>query len=438
MSLQIIGQRFKDLTPSPEWAFANVGRSETNYVTHGYHRYPAKFIPNLVERLIKDYTKPGNIVVDPFGGCGTTLVEAKISGRESFGFDINPVAKLISQAKITPISPITLESSYKKFENHIQRDYKFPKFLDNERLNYWFDHSTLEGLNRIYASIKLLKDPEVKKLYLCTFSHILKNCSRWLMKSTKPQVDPNKKPAIPRDIFFKHLRFVTKRNNQFFELLKNKGFLEVPSRMKIANSTKRLPLKDNTVDLIITSPPYVTSYEYADLHQLSLLWFGNDKNYFKKWNRHIKDFNGFRKKFIGTSIRKSRRKELPNSFLGKKIIEDVSRLDVGTARGISHYFSDMNKSFTEMFRILKPNGKACIIIGNTSLRGVEILNAEVATEQMHSIGFKEVNFIKRVVSNKMITPWRDQKSGKFTGKNNPHKTRAYEYEYVIVVEKLSQ
>ncbi len=279
MSLQIIGQKFKDLTPSPEWAFTDVGRSETNYVTHGYHRYPAKFIPNLVQRLISDYTKPGDIVVDPFGGCGTTLVEAKINGRESFGFDINPVAKLISQAKITPISPITLERNFKRFENLVQKNYNFPNFLNNERLNYWFDGSTLEDLNRIYSSIKLLKDPEVKKLYLCTFSHILKNCSRWLMKSTKPQVDPNKKLVIPQDTFFKHLKFVTKRNNQFFELLKNKGFLNIPSRMKIANSTKRLPLKDNTVDLIITSPPYVTSYEYADLHQLSLLWFGNDKNY---------------------------------------------------------------------------------------------------------------------------------------------------------------
>lgn len=62
---------FRGLKPSPEWAFNDAGRSETNYITHGYHRYPAKFIPNIVKKIIDDYTKPGDIVVDPFGGCGS-------------------------------------------------------------------------------------------------------------------------------------------------------------------------------------------------------------------------------------------------------------------------------------------------------------------------------------------------------------------------------
>lgn len=88
-----------------------------------------------------------------------------------------------------------------------------------------------------------------------------------------------------------------------------------------------------------------------------------------------------------------------------------------------------------MYRILKTGGKACIIIGNTSLRGVEILNAQVAAEQMQAAGFQKPIFIKREIPNKMITPWRDLESGKFTGKDNPSKTRAYEHEYVVVMER---
>jgi hypothetical protein len=88
-----------------------------------------------------------------------------------------------------------------------------------------------------------------------------------------------------------------------------------------------------------------------------------------------------------------------------------------------------------MYRILKPNAKACVIIGNTNLRGIEILNAQVAVEQMQMAGFSKVDYIKREIPNKMITPWRDIESGKFTGKNNPSKIRAYEYEYVVVMEK---
>ena len=91
-----------------------------------------------------------------------------------------------------------------------------------------------------------------------------------------------------------------------------------------------------------------------------------------------------------------------------------------------------------MYRILRDEGKACIILGNTSLRGVEILNAQVAVEQMQSIGFEKVKFIKREISNKMITPWRDKETGKFTSKKNPSKKRAYQFEYILIMEKISE
>ncbi len=84
------------------WSFSGKTRKDTSYITHGYHRYPAKFIPRIVSRLLENYTKEGNLIVDPFGGCGTTLVESKISGRLSVGVDINPVAVLTTKSKTTP------------------------------------------------------------------------------------------------------------------------------------------------------------------------------------------------------------------------------------------------------------------------------------------------------------------------------------------------
>jgi len=427
---------FVNLRPNREWSFVDAKRTETNYITHGYHRYPAKFIPQIVQKLIYDYTSPGDTVVDPFGGCGTTLVEAKLAGRKSYGFDINPIAKLITQAKITPIRPKTLNKSLDKFLNIYELISLKSPTININRITYWFDEAATAELNRIYVAIKKLKDYKVRRLYLCVFSHILKNCSRWLMKSTKPQIDPNKVIPAPLNVFLHHLRSIINRNNQFYSILRQNKTIDVRTKMRIADSTKKLPIPPNSVDLIVTSPPYVTSYEYADLHQLSLLWFANDQKYFKKWGRHTKDFNGFRKKFIGTSIRKAKRKELLNSMLGEKMITKLLSVDVSVARSVEHYFSDMNKSFNEMFRILKPGSKVCIIIGNTTLRNIEVTNAEVATEQMQNIGFYPVNFIKREVPNKMITPWRDMANGRFTSINNPDKKRAYQYEYILVMEKL--
>jgi len=428
-----IQNSFLILKPNTDWAFYNVGRTETNAFTHGYHRYPAKFIPQIVRKLITDFTVPGNLVCDPFGGCGTTLVESKLLGRPSIGFDINPIAKLITQTKITPIDPKTLNNCKGKF---LEKYYNISatNLGHHSRINYWFDNSTIKELDKIYFTIKQIKNYKIKRFFLCTFSHILKNCSYWLMKSIKPTVDPNKFIPDPLDIFIRHFNFMMKKNEQFYlNLLKN-GNLEMSAKMYRRNSTTKLPLKSNSVALIITSPPYVTSYEYADLHQLSLLWFGDDPIYFKKWHKFSHHFGDFRKKFIGSSYGKEKNGNY-GSTIAQKIIDKLSVVDKSLATDVANYFIDMKKAFLEMYRILKPHAKACIVIGNTTLRGVEILNAQAVAEQMSNIGFHKLKFIKREVLNKMITPWRDSKSGKFTSLDNPLKKRVYEFEYIVIMQK---
>ena len=240
------------------------------------------------------------------------------------------------------------------------------------------------------------------------------------MKSIKPTVDKNKILPNPKESFLRHLNSMIKKNERFYSALVESGYINVPAKMYCRNSTKALPLGSDSIDLIITSPPYVTSYEYADLHQLSLLWFGDDPKHFKKWHRFSKDFIDFRRNFIGTSSKTEKSGDF-NSAIGKQIVNELIKIERPLAVDVANYFLDMKKVFAEMYRILKPGGKACIIIGNTSLRGVEILNAQVATEQMQAAGFKKIDFIKREIPNKMITPWRDVESGKFTGMDNLQK-----------------
>ena len=122
-------------------------------------------------------------------------------------------------------------------------------------------------------------------------------------------------------------------------------------------------------------------------------------------------------------------------MIGLSIIKNLDSLDKTLSKDVSNYYIDMNLAFSEMYRVLKKSKYACIVIGNTELRGVAILNAEVATEQMLKVGFKNPYIIKREVPNKMITPWRDINTGKFTNLKNPNKKCAYEYEYVLIMEK---
>ncbi len=429
-----IRKSFAQLKPRDSWSFRDADRGEMRAHTHGYHRYPAKFIPHLVQELIKRYAPEGNeVICDPFGGCGTTLVEAKMSGRKSIAFDINPVAKLITQVKVTPISPKLLEKYRAEFlQNHKKAKGKTIKH--HKRISYWFDWRTVRALDEIYRGILGSKNQNVRRFFLCAFSHNLKNCSRWLMKSIKPQVDPEKSIPKPLESFLRHLDSMIRKNQEFYDELKDSEYLAVPASMYRRDSTQTLPLKNASIDLIITSPPYVTSYEYADLHQLSLLWFGDDPRNFKKWHRFSNEFVNFRKQFIGTSYKNARRKFF-ESTIADEVVTALEVVDRRLASDVANYFTDMRKAFGEMYRILKRGGKACLIIGNTNMKGVEILNAEIAAEQMASLGFKKVTFIKREVVNKLITSWRDKNTGKFTGLDNPAKKRIYGCEYVIVMEK---
>jgi DNA modification methylase len=426
---------FSSMISDDSWSFRGTNRSKTNYISHGYHRYPAKFIPQIVNRLISDYTNKDDLVLDPFGGCGTTLVEAKVLGRKSLGFDINPVAKLITETKITPLNPDILENYLSKFTNTYNQliNGGIP-LVHSEKINYWFDPSTQMQLDRIFQSINEIKNHQVKRFYLCAFSHILKNCSKWLMKSIKPQVDPNKVPPNVLKTFLGHIHHMMTKNIEFYELLKLSGNSDIPANMKLQDSTKKFPLKDHSVDLIITSPPYVTSYEYADLHQLILLWLGDDSKRYLRWNKYAREYQSFRGRFVGTKLAKHNN---CGQFLGRSANYIISQLPNNKiyAKSVAKYYTDTQKSVSEMYRVLKPGKSACIIIGNTTLAGIEIKNAEVTVEQMQEAGFIIKNVIKRKLLNKMITPWRDKINGRFTSTTSPQKIRVYEYEYILIGKK---
>ena len=415
------------------WSFSDCKPSDTGKWTHGYHRYPAKFIPQLVERLMDEYINNGTASVnDPFMGCGTTVVSAISRGFQASGTDINKVAHLVTGVKATAVRPDYLEEKVKQFLSRIwcPRDtYSF--FAGNqvqphipekhlERINYWFTEEVRDELGKILAVIFDETDSDIQSFILVAFSHVLKTCSIWSQSSTKPTRDLKKRPTLPYDAIKRHLLKMLKGNEQFYSVVpscvkdKPDSFLNIQ-----VSSAKVQPVPDNSVDLIISSSPYVTSYEYADLHQLSTLWLDL-----------ADDLQEYRKEFIGTSYKQYEDKPL-SSQIASNIVAEMVPKSRKKAKEIETFFVDMQEVFGESFRILKPGGRCCYVIGNTKLKGIDILNAEAFAESLQYSGFKLDRLIKREIPLKILPQKRDEKTGRFASKDKAD-SEAYPTEYIVI------
>ncbi|MGN6264552.1 MAG: DNA methyltransferase [Ginsengibacter sp.] len=413
---------FQNIEVSPEWCFKNV-RSIEQW-THGYHRYPAKFLPNLVKKLIEEYTKENDLVADLFAGCGTTLVEAKVHGRKSIGVDINPVAELITKAKINPIEPNKLRTRFnliiESFDSFNLNDYT--NIAVHERIDYWFNKEHKAKIAFLYDKILATQDRTIKDFLLVSFSHILKNCSKWLQSSTKPQVDPKKNPADPFTAFQIHTRQMIKKNAEFYKQLSENNYLKTKCQIRLEDARKT-SIRANSVGAIITSPPYVTSYEYADIHQLTAYWY-----------EYITDLSGFRKNFIGTFYSLNQ-ETVCDSVSGQEIVNNLLKKDKRTAKEVANYFKDMQAVAKEMYRILKKNGHVCMVIGNTTFKNVKVKSAEVFTETLTLLGFEMVEIIKRSIPYKLIPTIRDKKTGRFSKLKNKDSKLVYPEEYILIAKK---
>ncbi|MCK4732260.1 MAG: class I SAM-dependent methyltransferase, partial [Methanophagales archaeon] len=379
-------------------SFWNTGKDKEHKM-HRIHAYPAKF-PAFITTKALDFATGNNVeithVADVFCGCGTVAYEAKRNNIDFWGCDINPVATMIARTKSHKHQPWRLRKYYEVIlEMFAQSKSEDTYDAANERLKYWYDREHYEDIFRLKSAIEKSTPSasNYRLFFICSFSNILKATSRWLTKSIKPQVDPHKQPADVLAAFKVQCKSMIMANDE-------SGATGDSTTEIITGSLLDSSIKIPQVDMIITSPPYVTSYEYADLHQLSTIWFDL-----------ADDLREYRKDFIGTSYKRYKDKKL-QSMIGQRIVNRMFKKNQKMAKEIEAFFIDMQKVFDESFRILKPEGRCCYVIGNTRLKGVGILNAEVFAESLQYSGFKLDRIIKREIPSKILPQKRDEKTGR--------------------------
>ncbi|MBQ6923131.1 MAG: hypothetical protein IJQ73_00680 [Kiritimatiellae bacterium] len=407
--------RQKQVRRTSKWDFGD----SPELKIHRIHAYPAKFPAFITTKAIAFARTAGvnvRTVADVFCGCGTTAFEARKAGLSFWGCDINPVATLIARVKSASYDVAKLEDYYTKIQQVLEATSDSAPKVEKlpERLNYWFEEASKNKLARLLNVItENVDEPVYRDFFLCAFSNILKAASRWLTKSIKPQVDPNKEAGEISPLFKKQVDFMIKAVEEA------NLQAEPPARIEEANLLT-LEGHDQSADIIVTSPPYVTSYEYADLHQLSTLWLG-----------YTDDYRSFRKGTIGSVYNADdddaeERKLVPS---GRRMFRKLKAVDSHKARTSLRYFMDMDRAVQQCKRFLRPGGMIFLVIGDTEYKEVKVENSIYLKECLARAGFSEIHRTKRHITGKILTPFRNAQ-GRFSKSANSEK-KIYAEEYVL-------
>ncbi|MBC8181731.1 hypothetical protein H8E88_11480 [candidate division KSB1 bacterium] len=363
---RVDGEIPTDLTIKNGDRFLFISYEQTRY-THGIHKYPAKFFPELPRWLIKKYSKENGIVLDPFGGSATTCIEALLNNRNSVSVDIDPFAQFLAKVKITKLDNEELEFYsnllIKKItEFNITNKLKdftpdFP-YRDN-----WFDNDIINELAYIKKSIsELIISQELHNFFLATFSSIIRfvsnadnNCTRTVIRK---KLNKQIYPSIALTKFVENLLLYKSRIEEFNKYVPDSIFVDITTN----SDARDLKYPDDYFDFAVTSPPYVNAVDYPRTHQLEIYWLGMEKG----------SLTPLKKKHIGTesvTVKDYKDLHLIGITEADNVIKLIYEKDKRRAFIAYKFLADMEKNIQEVNRTLKQNGRYAVVIGNNTIRG---------------------------------------------------------------------
>ena len=385
---------------------------DSGYSTHNFHAFPAKFPPQLPRLFIESLTSPGDIVLDPMQGSGTTILEAILSARSGIGFDIDPLSVLVTKAKSTPLDKEKVARIAEEIlanATKISRDRPgdFLKHLNTrwedksrEFIDYWFDFDTQVELLALLLGIAKIQDLSIRQFFELSFSSIIITKSGGVslardLAHTRPHraklIYSAQGEIIEGEEFLEdppaNLKYATKylRSplDEFSKRVRNNlaGLLAVGDQALLGATSygdaQKLPLPDASVDLIITSPPYASNaIDYMRAHKFSLVWLG----------RNITDLGDLREGYIGGESTANQEFEpLPEYTLN--VISAISTLDAKKGLVLRRYYSEMSRVLLEMHRVLKPGKAAIVVVGNSQMRGRDTETQNCLADIGRSHGF---------------------------------------------------
>lgn len=350
---------------SIDWAFTS---DNTGFLTHDLHPYPAKFIPQIPGHIIARLSLRGELVLDPFGGSGTTALEAIRLGRRALSLDANPVATLIGKVKTCNIDRAAATDLYAIRSGVTTRLYDLPSAeqlcTENEQfipeianIDKWFPTSSRGELAFIRSRIASMESDVARNIAMLTLSRIALAVS-FQDSETRYSSKPR---HIPQGETLK--RYLGALDEIVRSVFRTQPAIRYGVSSFITGDARELGAvcKAKSVDLIVTSPPYGNANDYHLYHRFRLLWLGHDPRQLAKME-------------VGSHLRHQKE-----------------------ASGFDSYISEMEQSLSGMLHVLKTGRYAVLVIGDAIYNGALYPGAESVSDVGKRLGFKTVCIIERKI-----------------------------------------
>lgn len=411
-----------------QWDF--LGENTKEY-THGYHTYPAMMIPQIARKLIELYTtKESKVLFDPYMGSGTSLVEASIMGLDSIGTDLNPLARLISRAKTTKYSIKNLEKEISRFDIDFIKSEGYKKYsIDIPNfsiIDTWFKEKNKIELGYIKGFIDTIKDEKSKLFFLVAFTETVR------------------KVSLTRNGEFKLYRIAENKRDEFnpetFKLMLEKlkenlvGAREYNqaklNRKEIKifdfNTSYGIPediLQEESVDIVVTSPPYGdsgTTVAYGQFSRLANEWL-EEKEAVKvdsklMGGKKTSEFHLFGFKPLDDILLEYR-----------KIDEERNKK---RALEVINFYDDYLSSINNISKVIKKGGIVAYVVGNRRVYDIELPTDEITRNFFERNGFSYIQTIIRNIPNKRM-PSKTNPSNIAGGTQVSTMTK----EYIVILKK---
>ncbi len=368
--------------------------ASSSYTTHTIHAFAAKFPPQLPRTFIEQLTRPGDTVLDPMMGSGTTVLEAALLGRRAIGVDLDPLAVRVSRVKTRSVDheqlraagdSVTANASMllmdkPALETEIERRFD-PATRDF--LDYWFMPETQHELLALLLNVEDEPDTEVREVLEVVFSSIIITKSGGVslardLAHTRPHRAPSKTVRSAIAQFKTRLR----KSVTALRSLPDDVF---PVALHRADA-RELPIDDESVDLVITSPPYANALDYMRAYKFSLIWFGEP----------ISSLSALRSTYIGSeNSHGTIADDLPAG--AARCVSELAQRDPRKARVLQKYLVELRAVLAEMYRVLRTGTAAGIVVGPSTMRGIRVQTQEHLAEISTRLGFDVVGIGKRAL-----------------------------------------